>query len=279
MQAYLAAKYMSGPKAAAILAKSTTTGKKKKRKAAGSASAGPSMIKDDDVLGWDAVRQDVDDDETVDAVVAEDRGFKKRQKRDEGSGWATIREPTPPPLEDEKPQIVEESTPFKGGLLTADQLKKTLPKKTVQKGELTKEEIDAAQETVYRDASGRKLDMAAERAEAARRKREKEEKEAAKMEWGKGLVQRDEAEQRKKEQDVMRAAPFARTKDDVAMNEEMKAENRWNDPAAAFLTVCYSFLTCIFAALNLLLLSRKKGQRDPENQSTMVLLLHRIGSV
>ncbi len=84
--------------------------------------------------------------------------------------------------------------------------------------------------------------MAAERAEAARRKREREEKEAAKMEWGKGLVQRDEAEKRRKEQEAMRAAPFARTKDDAALNNELKAEERWNDPAAAFLTVRHEYL-------------------------------------
>ncbi|KAI0087424.1 Pre-mRNA-splicing factor of RES complex-domain-containing protein [Irpex rosettiformis] len=236
MQAYLAAKYMSGPKADAILAK-TSSGKKKKRKATGSTPASSSMIKDDDIAGWGIALQELDDDDgAADAVVAEDRGFKKRQRRDQGSGWATVREPTPPPPEDEQPQVVEESTLFKGGLLTSAQLKKTLPKKTVQNAEMTKEEIEAAQETIYRDASGRKVDMAVERAEAARRKREKEEKEAAKMEWGKGLVQKDEAEQRRKDHEAMRAAPFARTKEDVVMNEALKAEERWNDPAAAFLT-------------------------------------------
>lgn len=131
----------------------------------------------------------------------------------------------------------EEDAPFRGGLLTADQIKKRLPKKTAQKQELTKEEIAQAQETVYRDASGRKMDMAAERAEAARRKREAEEKEAKKMEWGKGLVQRDDQDKRRKELEDMRSAPFARTADDSAMNEELRAKELWNDPAAAFLTV------------------------------------------
>ncbi|KAI0697039.1 Pre-mRNA-splicing factor of RES complex-domain-containing protein [Cytidiella melzeri] len=245
MQAYLASKYMSGPKADAILAKSG--GKKKKRKAAGSTPTGSTLIKDEDIADWGAAPQEADDDEGVDAVVAEDRGFKKRQKKDAESGWETVREPTPPAPEDEQPQVVDEPTPFTGGLLTSAQLKKTLPKKNAQKVELTQEEIKAAQETVYRDASGRKLDMAAERAEAARRKREREEKEAAKMEWGKGLTQRDEAERRRKELEAMRAAPFARTKDDAAMNEDMKAEERWNDPAAAFLTK-----------------KRSKGLRKPE---------------
>ena len=276
MQAYLAAKYMSGPKADAILAK-TTSSKKKKRKAAGSASASSSMIKDDDVSGWGAVTQEPDEDEAADAVVAADRGFKKRQKRDEGSGWATVREPTPPPPEDEQPQVVEE-TPFKGGLLTSAQLKKTLPKKTSHKAEMTQEEIEAAQETIYRDSSGRKVDIAAERAEAARRKREREEKEAAKMEWGKGLVQRDEAEQRKKEHEAMRAAPFARTKDDAAMNEAMKAEERWNDPAAAFLSVRRWVFDNVLS-LNGLLGNRKSGRKVLENLSILVHRPRQIGLV
>lgn len=238
MKAYLAAKYMSGPKADAILARtSSAPGKKKKRKAA-TEGASSSIIKDDDIAGWDAVPPEAED-ETEDVVVADDRGFKKRQKMDETSGWATVREPTPPPPADEQPQVVEtEETPFKGGLLTSAQLKKTLPKKSAQKVELTKEEHEAAQETIYRDASGRKIDTAAEKAEAARRKREREEKEAQKMEWGKGLVQREEAERRKEQLQAMQSRPFARTKDDQAMNEELRAQERWNDPAAAFLTVC-----------------------------------------
>lgn len=61
------------------------------------------------------------------------------------------------------------------------------------------EEAEAArlaQETVYRDSSGKKLDMKSVRAEERRLKREQDEKEAAKMEWGKGVVQRGEKEAR-----------------------------------------------------------------------------------
>lgn len=240
MQAYLAAKYMSGPKADAILARTTSTAtKKKKRKVGSVAKSSSSMIKDEDLAGWEAVAREAED-ETEDVVIAEDRGFKKRQKKDEGSGWTTIREPTPPPPADEEPQVVDtEESSFKGGLLTSAQLKKTLGKKITSKNELTKEEIEAAQETIYRDASGRKIDTAAERAEAARRKREREEKEAQKMEWGKGLIQREEAKKQRKELSDMQSRPFARTRDDDAMNEELKAQDRWNDPAAAFLTVCH----------------------------------------
>ncbi|OCH86706.1 hypothetical protein OBBRIDRAFT_737495 [Obba rivulosa] len=241
LKAYLAAKYMSGPKADAIL--SRTAPKKKKRKAATGSSAsgtGSSMIKDDDILGWDNAQEPEDDDMT-EAMVAEDRAFKKRQRTEDGGGWATVREGegghSPSPAPDEQPQVVvqEEEPAFKGGLLTSAQLKKSLPRtKPVAKPD--PEADAAAQETIYRDASGRRVDMAAERAEAARKKREREEAEARKMEWGKGVVQREESEKRRQELESVKGKAFARTVEDVEMNEELKAQERWNDPAAAFLT-------------------------------------------
>ncbi|GBE83768.1 Pre-mRNA-splicing factor CWC26 [Sparassis crispa] len=251
MQAYLAAKYMSGPKADAILARTDAPKKKKRRlgSTSKSSSAGPSIIKDDDILGWDNGRQDADEDDVAEAVVASDRRFKKRQRTDTDSGWATVREGEKggesPPAADEQPQIVQEEETFKGGLLTTAQLRKSLPKRAPATA--TEEERAAAQETVYRDASGQRVDMAAERAEAARKKREREEREARKMEWGKGVVQREEAEKRKNEEATMRDHTFARSRDDVELNEDLKAQDRWNDPAAAFLTK-----------------NRSKGPRKPE---------------
>ncbi|KAI0350897.1 hypothetical protein OH77DRAFT_1430518 [Trametes cingulata] len=246
LKAYLAEKYMSGPKADAILSK-VGPPKKKKRKttSTSAASTSASFIKDDDLTGWGDEPRDEEED-LEEAVVAEDRRFKKRQRTDPDSGWQTIQEgaggsKTPPPAEDEQPQVVmQEDEPFKGGLLTSAQLKKKLPKHRPQEAQKSAEEAAAeraaAQETVYRDASGRKVDIAAERAEAARLKREREEKEAKKMEWGKGLVQREEAEKRRKEEEAMRSRAFARTADDAELNEELRAQERWNDPAAAFLT-------------------------------------------
>lgn len=257
LQAYLAEKYMSGPKADMILSKVNPPKKKKRKVATGSSasaststSATASFVKDDDLTGWADTHGDDDDgDDIADAVVAEDRRFKKRQRTDADSGWQTVRSgegeggsKTPPPAEDEKPQVVATlDEPFKGGLLTSDQLKKKLP--TARRPEPQRSaseeaaERAAAQETVYRDAAGRKVDMAAAKAEAARLKREREENEAKKMEWGKGLVQREQAEKQRKELESMRSKGFGRTADDKELNEELKARELWNDPAATFLTV------------------------------------------
>ncbi|KAG2018204.1 pre-mRNA-splicing factor CWC26 [Coprinopsis cinerea AmutBmut pab1-1] len=245
LKAYLAAKYMSGPKADVILAKTAPQKKKKRKKDSSNVTgSGGAKIVDEDG-GWPD-DSNKDEDDLAEAVVASDRGFKKRKVKDGESSWVTVQEGeggpssarqheeevTPP---DEQPMVVD--TPFTGGLVSAKDLKKHLPQNAVsQKEEYTAEEIARAQETVYRDSSGKKIDTKAAKAEAARLKREREEQEAKKMEWGRGLVQRDEAEKRREELEKNKSRPFARTIDDKDLNEEMKQKELWNDPAAAFLT-------------------------------------------
>lgn len=91
--------------------------------------------------------------------------------------------------------------------------------------------------TVYRDGSGRRIDVKLEKAERARVERERVEREMKKMEWGKGLVQREDREERRREEARVAAKPLARYADDQDMNDELKDRDRWNDPAAPFLTV------------------------------------------
>ena len=292
MQAYLAEKYMSGPKADAIL--SRTAPKKKKKSKPKDARPTPgdanSMIVDDDA-GWgDAAPPTAveDGDDAGEAVVASDRAFKKRRVEPGGgdgdgdagagaggggAGWTTVREPTPPLAPDEQPVVVamteEEAPPptaFRGGLLTKKDLRAGLPSAQGRRKDDDEEDAEAAaaaQETVYRDASGRKIDMKLERAEAARKKREREERDAQKMEWGKGLTQREDAEKRRQEEERIRLNGFTRYADDEALNRTQKDQDRWNDPAAAFMTVRASpslphispFFVFIFFVLLILVLS------------------------
>lgn len=266
MQAYLADKYMSGPKADAILARAAPKKLKKKRKAdlSHSTATDSAMVVDDDG-GWGNARasdrdiQDVAAEDLSEAVVASDRGFKKR--RTEESGWSTIRsgmrEESPPPAADEQPVIVQDQKITKGGLVTSAALKASIAAATAnipQRSELELAEEAAAQETVYRDTSGRKIDTKAARVDAARKKREREEKEAQKMEWGKGLVQREEQAKLKRELELLRTQAFSRRADDKDLNENLKAQERWNDPAAKFLSVhtpllypwhCLGLTTCL----------------------------------
>ena len=243
LKSYLASKYMSGPKADAILSR-TGPPKKKKRKVEPQRPL--ANLRDEDG-GWGMEEKDEDGDDLAEAMVASDRGFKKRRtvttEVEQGLGWATIREGVvrEESPADERPLVVEEEEtrsqkPFAGGLVTASELKKNVAKKDVTPT-VSAEEIARAQETVYRDSSGKRIDMKAARAEAARLKREKEEKEARKMEWGKGVVQREEQERRRVDLERQKERPFARHADDADLNEEQKAKELWNDPAAAFLTV------------------------------------------
>ncbi|VDC05716.1 unnamed protein product [Peniophora sp. CBMAI 1063] len=251
MQAYLASKYMSGPKADAILSRVEPTKKKKKRKAPASvAPTGPGIIQDDDA-DWAAPVEE-DADEAAEAVVAADRAFKKRRtekgKEDESSGWTTIREPTPPPPEDEAPQVVEaEGSGMRAGLMSRKELQKRMARAEAEKKKNEPEQDEKAQETVYRDASGRKIDMDAAKAEAARKKREKEEKDKERKEWGKGVKQREEAAEQRKHLEAIKGTDWRRTRDDEELNARQKDKEIWNDPAAAFLTK-----------------KRSKGPRKPE---------------
>lgn len=84
-----------------------------------------------------------------------------------------------------------------------------LRKARKDRGEDTDDEEDP-HTTVYRDSSGKRIDMKLARAEEAKRKRDDLEKQMKKMEWGKGLVQKGEKEQRKLEAEKLAKKGIAR---------------------------------------------------------------------
>ncbi|KAL4864344.1 Pre-mRNA-splicing factor of RES complex-domain-containing protein [Aspergillus spectabilis] len=94
----------------------------------------------------------------------------------------------------------------------------------------------SGQETIYRDASGRIINVAMKRAEARRVEEEKKIKEVEAKEAMMGDVQRQERERRREALEEARVMPLARTAEDEELNDELKAQSRWNDPAAQFLT-------------------------------------------
>jgi pre-mRNA-splicing factor CWC26 len=131
----------------------------------------------------------------------------------------------------------------RAGLQTAAQIKASIEEKQRQEREdwahhhMTGRE----HETVYRDATGRRVDVIFKRAElraaADRAKREQEEKneeEKKQRELRGGLAQK-RAQEAEKERMKMDTSSFSRTVEDVEWNEELKAHERWDDPAAAFL--------------------------------------------
>lgn len=92
------------------------------------------------------------------------------------------------------------------------------------------------QETIYRDASGRIINVAMKRAEARKKAEEEAAKAAVEIEAQKGDVQRAQQAQRREELAEAKFLPVARYADDTDLNEELKEKDRWNDPAAQFLT-------------------------------------------
>jgi pre-mRNA-splicing factor CWC26 len=89
-----------------------------------------------------------------------------------------------------------------------------------------------AQETIYRDASGRIINVAMKRAEARAKAEEEERKKQAAIENAKGDVQRREQDARKQALQDAKVMGVARYADDEKLNDELKERERWNDPMA-----------------------------------------------
>ncbi|KAK1989288.1 Pre-mRNA-splicing factor of RES complex-domain-containing protein [Colletotrichum cereale] len=92
------------------------------------------------------------------------------------------------------------------------------------------------EETVYRDATGRRVDVSMKRAEARRLAAEAEEKERQAKLAPKGDVQLEQARKRREALEDAKLMNFARTADDEEMNRELKDQERWNDPMAQFMS-------------------------------------------
>lgn len=90
-------------------------------------------------------------------------------------------------------------------------------------------------EVILRDATGRRVDASMRRAEARRAQAEAERAEEARKTALKGEVQLAEARRRREAVAEAALMTVARGRDDVAMNEEMRGEGRWNDPMAEFM--------------------------------------------
>ncbi|KAF9575671.1 Pre-mRNA-splicing factor cwc26 [Mortierella alpina] len=199
-------------------------------------------IHDEDEVSWKNAASESEDD----LPVVEEP--KAPIYKSNSSSWATIREGEPEPSRESKLQrnVVpewddvenEDERPSIAGL--ADQVRRDIERKQqkhldrMRALDPTKTGRDA--ETVYRDASGRKVDRVQEKIEKAAAARRELEKQEQQMEWGKGLVQREAEVDRKKREEEEKFKPLARYKDDVELNEELKERDRWNDPAAKFLT-------------------------------------------
>ncbi|KAL8729958.1 MAG: hypothetical protein Q9166_004403 [cf. Caloplaca sp. 2 TL-2023] len=238
-----------------------TEKKSKKRKRKDGPQSGL-IIADDDILAWGAKAADGDEDDAPLNVGAASAEFHKTKK----NNWQTIGTLAPSSAdqvaadaiiasaaaESSARNIADEEAPTvddtgvkmesgaHAGLQSTDQV--TAQVKRKQAEERKRFLMDGAEhsgegkETIYRDASGRIINIAMKRAEARKKAEDEAVKAVAQIEAQKGDVQRAEREKRKEALKEAKYMPVARYEDDVEMNEEMREKERWNDPAAQFLT-------------------------------------------
>ncbi|KAF2403174.1 hypothetical protein EJ06DRAFT_528126 [Trichodelitschia bisporula] len=241
--------------------------KKRKRKGGTATDAGL-IIADDDATGWEPKPGDnEEDDDSPYMVAGSSAEFRKSKK----SGWVQVGAPAPSNSDqaaadaiiasataeneqrlreaDDAPVIegaegidmaAVNASGTRAGLQTGAQVAAAMARRKAEENrrmqEAYGEAAGATQETIYRDASGRIINVAMKRAEARKAAEEEERKKKELEEAAKGDAQKAARETRKKQLEDAKYLTVARTADDVALNEELKEQERWNDPAAQFIT-------------------------------------------
>ncbi|MCL7051478.1 hypothetical protein MKW94_002589 [Papaver nudicaule] len=120
----------------------------------------------------------------------------------------------------------------KSGLISAQEIKKEVERDL--KDEISRfKKMDPsvsgrAPERIYRDKEGRRLS----KEEVAKLEKVEEKPKEVKLEWGKGLVQKREAEAKMHDLEAEKEKPFARTRDDPQLDNMLKERIRWGDPMA-----------------------------------------------
>ncbi|KAF2852788.1 hypothetical protein T440DRAFT_445446 [Plenodomus tracheiphilus IPT5] len=230
------------------------------------------IIDDDDNLGWKD-KADVDDEDAP--MIVGGGTLKKSKKKSNSSNaaiWTAVGVAAPSHAqqlaadaaaadaiiagtaaerekaalaEDEAPEMVEADgvrrmeSGAKAGLQTAAEITAAMEKKQNEEKrkaeEVAKEMGSAAQETIYRDASGRIINVAMKRAEARKKAEEEERMKIEKEKAARGDVQNAEAAKRKQKLQDAKTMTIARYADDVELNDELKERGHWNDPASGFL--------------------------------------------
>lgn len=252
LSSYLAKHYLSAdPKPS----------KKRKRNKDAAASAGL-LITDDSETGWtrSAIAGD-DDDENVPTTVA---GTSAEFRKAKSSGWKVVGAPAPKDADvamtngpqddaaaflasaaaesaaasgeqrDDDPAVVMMSDGTHAGLQSAATVSAQLARrKALEEAEFEKmRKHEREAETVYRDATGRRIDVSMKRAEARRQLAEAEQKKAEAVEALRGDVQVQQAQQRRELLRDAKLMTVARGVDDEEMNRELKEKTRWGDTMA-----------------------------------------------
>jgi pre-mRNA-splicing factor CWC26 len=254
---YLAQNYLSADK--------PSKGKKRKRKNADDAGL---IIADEDVSGLSKSQNRNDDGHDIPMMIPGGANISKRT-----TTWKTFGKAAPSNDEqaaadailadaaaetearnaedEDAPAVVGEDEEMENagpqmasgamaGLQTAEQVAKAVKrrereeKKAMQ--DMGMDPTGKSQETIYRDASGRIINVAMKRAELRRQADDEARKKADEADSRRGDVQKREKEARTRELEKAKTMSLSRYADDQQLNDEQKEQERWNDPAARFLS-------------------------------------------
>ncbi|KAI4163895.1 MAG: hypothetical protein LQ342_002392 [Letrouitia transgressa] len=249
---YLAKNYLTPD------AKPEKKSKKRKRKEGHNSGL---TIQEDDASGWINDGNAAENDDTP-LTVGRTAEFRKSKK----NAWTVVGAPAPSfadqaaadaiisaaakessalALADDDAPVVEEDPALKmesgahAGLQTASQVAAQMARKQAAERkrflENSDEHVGKGTETIYRDASGRIINIAMKRAEARKKMEEEAARAKAVAEEQKGDVQRAEREKRRETLQEAKFMPLSRYADDAEMNDELRQKDRWNDPAAQFM--------------------------------------------
>ncbi|KAL6244373.1 Pre-mRNA-splicing factor cwc26 [Rhinocladiella similis] len=187
-----------------------------------------------------------DEADRILAAAAEEADARRREIEDEDAP-AIVDTQDAANMDDSTPRM---SSGAKAGLQTAAdtarlvereerererELAREQQRKKKSSSSSRKEETQPAEETIYRDATGRRIDISMKRAEARAAEEEKRRAERQAREDAMGDVQRREKESRKQDLEEAKFLTLGRGADDEDMNEDLRRAVRWDDPMAAYM--------------------------------------------
>ncbi|KAL7629163.1 Pre-mRNA-splicing factor cwc26 [Parahypoxylon ruwenzoriense] len=246
--------------------------KKRKRKHAGGGGDSGLIIADDNESGWARTTHgdDDDDDDDGSAMVAGTTAEFRRAKKSGwkviggGSGSVSASSGTPKPQaqddaareadavlasaaaetaastadadEADAPVLMSDGTHagLQTGAAVVAQLERRRQLERASYEREARSRKGGEAETVYRDATGRRVDASMKRAELRREAQEAAAKEAAAKEALRGEVQAEDARRRRERLDDAKLMAVARHADDADLNREMREQVRWGDTMARF---------------------------------------------
>ncbi|KFW60727.1 BUD13, partial [Pygoscelis adeliae] len=124
----------------------------------------------------------------------------------------------------------------KAGLVSADVLRREQQElRRHERNHKRLEEESRHSETVFRDKSGRKRDLAQERLEQRQKAEAKSERDEQYAKWGKGLAQGRQQQQNVEDAIKEMQKPLARYIDDQDLDQMLREQEREGDPMADFI--------------------------------------------